>query len=338
MELEIFCEDNPMRNGKTDSPIISEDLRLVEEELERNCDSPVELSRSISSHILRSGGKRLRPSVLLLSSGLCGLKEGGERIVCAAALELTHIASLLHDDVIDNASMRRGRLSSNTVWGNSCSIITGDSLLINALSLILSCEDLRLAKIYCATAKRVIDGVMIEIMGEKKMMNMDENACMRIVREKTASLIECCAVMGAMLAGSANGRTEALGGYGLNLGIAFQLADDALDYCASSEQLGKDAGLDIQGAKMTLPLLKAISNAPVKVRADFEKRLRDFVSKDGNTTPIKRFVADYKGVEDTFEAAKHHVARAKEAISFFPDDGYKKSLLTLADFAAERSH
>ncbi len=327
-----------MQNGKADSPLISEDLRLVEEELEKNCDSPVELSRSISSYILRSGGKRLRPSVLLLSSGLCGLKEGRERIVCAAALELTHIASLLHDDVIDNASMRRGRSSSNSVWGNSCSVIAGDSLLINALNIILSCEDLRLAKIYCAAAKRVIDGVMTEIMGEKNLMNMDENTCMHIVEEKTASLIECCAVMGAILAGSANGRTEALGGYGRNLGIAFQLTDDALDYCASSEQIGKDTGLDIQGAKMTLPLLKAISNAPLKVRADFEKRLHDFVPEDGDTAPVKRFVADYRGVEDTFETAKEHVAKAKKAISFFPNDGYKQSLLTLADFAAERNH
>ncbi len=318
--------------------IIVDDMRLVEEELEKNCDSSVDLVRTISSYIVGGGGKRLRPSVLLLSSGLCGLDSGKNRIASAAAMELTHIASLLHDDVVDNASMRRGRTSSNGVWGNKCSVIAGDVLLIRALNLILSCGDHRIARIYCAAAKRVIEGVMMEIMGKKKMMEVDEGACMLIIREKTASLIEGCAVMGAILAGSENSETEALRGYGLNLGMAFQLTDDALDYCSSEKHLGKDTGLDIKDAKMTLPLLKAISNAPLTVRTDFEKFLRSFEPEDDGTVPIKSFVADYRGVEDTFEEAKSHITKAKKALSFFPDGCYKQSLITLADFVAERSH
>ncbi len=328
-----------MQTDTDNSAIISNDMSLVEDELVKNCQSPVELVHSISSYIVGSGGKRLRPSVLLLSSGICGLEDGENRIASAAAVELTHIASLLHDDVIDNASTRRGRKSANTVWGNQCSVLAGDALLIRALNLVLSCDDSRLSKVFCSAAKRVIEGVMIEVMGEKEMMEIDENACMQIVREKTASLIECCAVMGAILAGSANGRTDALAEYGLNLGIAFQLTDDALDYSSSTEQLGKDTGLDIEGAKMTLPLLKAISNAPARVRVEFEGHLKKLVSGgECDTVPIKRFVADYGGVKATFDKAKSHVLSAKDAISFFPDGSYKRSLLTLADFAAERSH
>ena len=297
---------------------------------------------SVSSDIAGGGGKRLRPSVLLLSSGLCGLEEGGGRIACAAAVELTHIASLLHDDVVDNATMRRGRPSSNAVWGNKSPVLTGDMLLIRAMNLILSCGDMELARVYCAAAERMIEGEAFEIMGRKEMLDMDESSCMRIVTEKTASLMECCAVMGAMLAGEGNGRADALAGYGLNLGIAFQLADDALDYCSTTGELGKDAGLDIENAGMTMPLLKAISNAPSGVRADFERNLRRASSADFAmpefVAPIRRFVADYRGVEDTFERAKSHIVKAKKAISPFPSGGYKDSLLTLADFAAERSH
>lgn len=327
-----------MQRGISTLPVIYEDMRLVEEELENNCRSSVELVRSISSYIVKSGGKRLRPSVLLLSSGLCGLENGKDRIACSAAVELTHIASLLHDDVVDNASMRRGRRSSNNVWGDKFPVLVGDVLLTRALDLIASCGDLRLTKVYSAAAARVAEGEIIEVMGRKSIIEMDENACMRIIREKTASLIECCAVMGAILAGSANGRTSALGGYGLNLGIAFQLADDALDYCSSAERLGKDAGTDIAGAKMTFPLLKSLSNAPARVQADFEKQLRTLGCEDANAGLIRRFVADYHGAEDTFETAKSHVVKAKKAISSFPDGSYKQSLMTLADFAAERSH
>lgn len=321
---------------------------MVEEEIARSCASCVGLVSSVSSYIAGGGGKRLRPSVLLLSSGLCGLEEGDGRIACAAAVELTHIASLLHDDVVDNASMRRGRRSSNAVWGNKSPVLTGDMLLIKALNLILSCDDMELARVYCAAAGRMIEGEAFEVMRRKEMLEMDESSCMRIVTEKTASLMECCAVMGAMLAGQrnghngGNGQAEALAGYGLNLGIAFQLADDALDYCSTAEELGKDAGLDIENAGMTLPLLKAISNAPSRVRADFEKELRRATAADFAmpefVAPIKRFVADYGGVESTFERAKSHTEKAKEAISKFPSGGYKDSLITLADFAAERSH
>ncbi len=327
-----------MQNGAAAPSLISEDMRLVEEEINNSCRSSVDLAHSISSHIVKSGGKRLRPSVLLLSSGLCGLEEGKGRILCAAAVELTHIASLLHDDVVDNAPMRRGSRSSNDLWGNKCSVLVGDVLLARALKLMASCGHPLLTEIYSAAAARVAEGVLMEVMGKKSMIEMDESACMRIIREKTASLIECCAVMGAVLAGSANGRTEALGGYGLNLGIAFQLADDALDYCSSTELLGKETGTDIEEAKMTFPLLKSLSNAPANVQADFEKRLRTIGTEDGCTGFIKRFVADYRGAEDTLETARSHVLKAKKAISFFPDGNYKRSLLTLADFAAERSH
>ncbi len=326
-----------MQSGFATLPVISEDICLVEKELERNCVSSVDLVRDISSYILKSGGKRLRPCVLLLSSGLCGLEKGRGRIACSAAVELTHIASLLHDDVIDSASLRRGKQSSNGVWGDKCSVLVGDVLLTRALKLIASCGDLRLAEVYSAAASKVAEGEIMEIMGKKSMIEMDEKSCMRIIRDKTASLIQCCAVMGAILAGSANGRTEALGGYGLNLGIAFQLADDALDYCSSSDRLGKDAGNDIAGAKMTFPLLKSLSNAPTKVQADFEKRLHTLGSEEGDTGLIKRFVADYRGAEDTLETAKNHAVKAKGAISSFPDGNYRRSLFELADFAAERS-
>src|SRR3990170_8210665 len=216
--------------------IINPELEEVERELEANIKSPVPLVYEISKYLLGSGGKRLRPSVLLLSSGACGLMDGKERIYSAAALELIHTATLLHDDVVDEARLRRGKTASNVVWGNKATVLVGDFMLAKALGLIQSCGNLELIKAVTDAAAKLAEGQVLEVMSGQSMIELSEKVCFDIIEHKTASLIESCGKVGAIIAGAREDVKEAIGNYGLNLGIAFQLVDDALDYSSKEKR------------------------------------------------------------------------------------------------------
>lgn len=317
--------------------IINPGLEEVESELEANIQSPVPLVYEISKYLLGSGGKRLRPSVLLLSSGACGLMDGRERIYSAAALELIHTATLLHDDVVDEARLRRGKTASNVVWGNKATVLVGDFMLARALGLIQSCGNLELIKAVTDAAAKLAEGQVLEVMSAKNMLDVSEEVCFGIIENKTASLIESCGSVGAILAGADEPVKRSVGLYGFNIGVAFQLVDDALDYSSSEKEFGKGVGQDLIEGKMTLPLFYSIDRATGAERAKVKDILlgRDGVN-DGDLGYVRDIVEKYEGVEKTKLVAKGFISKARSALSSLPGSACKESLGMLADYVAER--
>jgi octaprenyl-diphosphate synthase len=316
--------------------IITPDLEHVERELEESIGSLVPLAYEMSKYILESGGKRIRPSVLLLSSGACGLRNGEERTNSAVAIELIHTATLLHDDVVDEADMRRGKKASNVVWGSKASVLVGDFMLARALGLLSSTGSLEVIKTVTDAAAKLAEGQVFEVMVAKNMIEVSEEVCFDIIENKTASLIESCGKVGAILA-DVNGDTkEALGDYGFNLGIAFQLTDDALDYSANEEEFGKKIGQDLNEGKMTLPLVYALREASAREKSIVMDILQNDGFKKEESDFIMGIVEKYNGVQQTRTVAKEFADKAKRVISSLPQNTFKKSLDLLADHVVER--
>lgn len=317
--------------------VINTELEEVERELEANIKSPVPLVYEISKYLLGSGGKRVRPAVLLLAGGACGLTDGRERIYSAAALELIHTATLLHDDVVDDAELRRGNTAANVVWGNKPTVLVGDFMLARALSLIQSCGNLELIKAVTDAAAHLAEGQVLEVMSAKNMLEVSEEVCFGIIENKTASLIESCGRVGAILAGARDDVKRSAGQYGFNLGIAFQLVDDALDYSSTEKEFGKGVGQDLIEGKMTLPLFYSLKEA-----SEGEKdRVKEILVKndgfeDEELLFVRGLVDNYAGVARTKDTAKDFIHKAKSAISPLPDSPYKSSLAMLADYVVDR--
>ena len=317
--------------------IVSSDIQEVENELEANIQSPIPLVYEISKYLLGSGGKRLRPAVLLLASGACGRLEGKERIYAAAALELIHTATLLHDDVVDEAKLRRGKPSSNIVWGNKATVLVGDFMLAKALSLIQACGDLELIKAVTDAAAKLAEGQVLEVMNVNNMLEINEEVCFGIIENKTASLLESCGTVGAILADVDDGLRRSVGQYGFNIGVAFQLTDDALDYSSTEQEFGKGVGQDLIEGKMTLPLYYSIQKATSSEQTKINKILSDdTVFTEDELSFVRGIVDRYKGVQITNDMAESFVEKAKSSISSLPDSGYKTSLDSLAEYIVER--
>lgn len=319
--------------------VVADDLEKVEQELEDSVQSPVPLVYEISKYLLGSGGKRLRPSVLLLASGACGLSNGKERIYSAAGLELIHTATLLHDDVVDHATLRRGKTASNVVWGNKPTVLVGDFMLARALGLIQACGSLELIKAVTDAAARLAEGQVLEVMSANSMVDVSEKVCFGIIENKTASLIESCGRVGAILADSSEEVKDSLGRYGFNIGVAFQLVDDALDYSSSEKEFGKGVGQDLVEGKMTLPLFYSIERSTKaeksKIDAILEKE-EDF--EDGEILFLREIVDKYGGVEKTKSVARDLVRKASSLLDPLDDNSYKASLVSLAEYIVTRKN
>lgn len=317
--------------------VISSDLIEVENRIEQEIRSEIPLVYDISRYLLGSGGKRLRPSVLLLASAACGLLEGKNRVAAATAIELIHTATLLHDDVVDEATLRRGKTSSNVAWGNKPTVLVGDFMLAKALSLLQSCGNLELIKAVTDASAKLAEGQVLEVMSGKNMVDVSEEICFSIIDHKTASLIESCGKVGAMLANTGNGSIKALSGYGQNIGIAFQLIDDALDYTSSEKEFGKQVGHDLIEGKMTLPLFYSLEKAPESI----QKNARAILEKDNfdnsEVEELRGIVDKFNGVEITYNVASDFISKAKSSLKVIPENSYKDSLNRLADYVVDRS-
>ncbi|HSG32464.1 MAG TPA: polyprenyl synthetase family protein [Thermodesulfobacteriota bacterium] len=325
--------------------IISDDLNRVEQEIDKNIQSPAPLVYEISKYLLEGGGKRIRPAILLLCSGSLGLKNGAlqdgwKKIASAAAIELIHTASLLHDDVVDEASVRRGKESSNVVWGNKPTVLVGDFLLSKALGLIQSCGNLDLIKAVTDASAKLAEGQVLEVMSSASMIETTEDVCFGIIENKTASLIESSARVGALLATDSDetNKVDAVGNYGLNLGIAFQLVDDALDYSSTEQEFGKQVGQDLVEGKMTLPLYYSIQDATKTEQEKVSRILGKDIFDEQELSFIFEIVSKYKGVDKTKDSAKSFVNKAKESLTYLPVNEFNKSLDMLADFVVERTN
>src|SRR5512136_317323 len=254
--------------------LIGEDLKNVELQFKKDLHSDVPLIKKVSEYVISSGGKRIRPMLLLLSAYLCGYR-GNRHVPIASVIEFIHTATLLHDDVVDNANLRRGLASANSLWGNQASVLVGDFLYCKSFALMVADGDLKILKLLANATTVLAEGEVLQLIYTKNP-DITEEQYIDVVRCKTAILLSAACQAGAIMGGASPEREAGLRDFGMELGIAFQMVDDTLDYSASEELFGKSIGHDLEEGKITLPLIHALR----KCSADEKKQIADVIKKD----------------------------------------------------------
>ena len=315
--------------------IIKEDLKSVEQEFRVNLDSGVYLIRKVGEYILNNGGKRFRPSLLLLSARLCGY-HGKRNIPLAAVVEFIHTATLLHDDVVDNASMRRGKTSANTLWGSGASILIGDFLFSKSFCLTVADGDLRILEVLSGTTTQMAEGEVLQLLKDGDVETTEKDY-LAVVTNKTASLISAACQIGAILGNVSREKETALAEYGMNLGIAFQLVDDCLDYTSSNKELGKVIGNDLKEGKVTLPLIHTIKNAAPAEREEILAAIKADNIKEYQLSSVLALINRYKGIDYSLNRTRHYVESAKACLNSFEPNLERAALMALADYVVERT-
>lgn len=316
--------------------LIEPDIENIEKALENNLSPNLELVREVAKHTLFSGGKRLRPVLMLMGSRICG-RFGDDLYDYSVIFEYLHSATLIHDDVVDEAELRRGKKAAHMVYGAAAAVLTGDFLLARSLNIATRLRDTYIVDEVSKITQEMSQGEIHQLLN-KGDISTTEEVYYEIIKRKTAVLIEGACRTGARIAKADKSKVEKLGMYGYHLGVAFQMADDLLDYVSDAKSLGKNAGADIGEGKLTLPLIHALKNCP-DVEKTFIQQEIDKALK-GESPDLKRIlslVEDYNGLSYTREAAQNHVNLAKDALSGFPDSKEKEILFLLADYSISRS-
>jgi octaprenyl-diphosphate synthase len=319
---------------------IGPSLNLVERAMREQLDSRCDLLPELGEHVLGSGGKRLRPALLLLAAELCGY-SGPRRIQVAAAVELLHTATLLHDDVVDVSSLRRGRPSANAIWGNRRAVLAGDFLYARASSMIVEDGDLDILWIFSNTIRCMAEGELLQL-GRSFDATVTEAHYFSVIERKSAVLLSAACEAGSILGGVTRAERRTMAQFGRELGLAFQLRDDALDYEAGESELGKRPLTDIREGKVTLPLLLALKRCTPAEHAAIAAVLKSAALGNGerdddvDLAPALELVERYHGVADTLRRAESHVAQATAAIAPFPEGCARSDLLAAACFAVAR--
>jgi octaprenyl-diphosphate synthase len=320
---------------------LAEDLALVEGAMREQLLSASEVLAALGDHVLASGGKRMRPALLLLAAELCGY-TGPRRIHVAAAVELLHTATLLHDDVVDLSELRRGRPSANALWGNRRAVLAGDYFYARASSLIVEDGDLDILWIFADTIRSMAEGELLQLQRSFDP-SVTEAHYFQVIERKSAVLLSAACESGAILGGVTRAERRRLAEYGRELGLAFQLRDDALDYEDRQADLGKRPYGDLREGKVTLPLLLALKRCSAAEREAVASLLKAVsrntdldVPDELDLSPALDVVRRYRGVEDTVRRADEHARRARTAIAPFPDGGAQSDLLAAAEFAVTR--
>lgn len=313
---------------------IGDDLLLVEKGLRDYLLSHVPIIPQVGEYMFLSGGKRFRPSLMLFSCKLAGYK-GQRHIPLACTVEFLHTATLLHDDVVDDADMRRGKASVNSVWGNQASVLIGDFLLARSLSLLVADADPRILAMFCTTTEKMAEGEVLQLIQTGDPAVTEEDY-FQVVRNKTASLISTACQVGAILGGLTDDEERALASFGLNIGIAFQLVDDTLDYVGRNDKFGKESGSDLRAGKMTLPLIHLLANGTGPEVGEVKRMVeRGEVGKQ-DVGRVVALISDHGGIEYSMARAREYVAAAKRELFCFPENKCTRALMTVADYVAER--
>src|ERR1035437_8285629 len=316
--------------------LIHDELEQVEKKIAAESVASVDAVTAIGQYLQSSGGKRLRPSLLLLSAKLAG-DSGATAIQLGAAVELLHTATLLHDDVIDAAETRRGRPSTNMKWGNHTCVLAGDWLYMQAFQIALRERQFQILDLLIGLTQIMVEGELLQLERIGRI-DVTEADCMELVDRKTARLFSVCARLGA-LAGRGDAQLqEKLGEYAWNLGMAFQLVDDVLDFTAREKTLGKPVGGDLREGKVTLPLVYALERATAEERKLVGTILRQ---RNYETVPFTRVLAlleKYGGIERVRERAQAFTDKARQTVGEFPESPYQRALLAVTDLITERDH
>tara|TARA_R110000787_G_scaffold16622_66_gene51895 strand:- start:20015 stop:21034 length:1020 start_codon:yes stop_codon:yes gene_type:complete len=316
--------------------LVAEDLKGVNRLIVQNMQSPVALIPQLAGHIVASGGKRLRPLMTLAAARLCGY-EGERHIGLASCVEFIHTATLLHDDVVDESALRRGQDSANAIWGNKASVLVGDFLFSRAFELMVEDGSLDVLRILSSASSTIAEGEVLQLITANDT-ETGEAAYLEVVTAKTAALFAAACEIGAVVADRPAVEEEALRAYGLNLGIAFQLIDDVLDYSASQADLGKAIGDDFRDGKITLPVVLAFRRGDDTERAFWKRTLEEQEIGDEDLDHAMQLIDKHRALTDSIDRARHYGAMARDALGIFPDSDYKKALIDIVDFCISRAH
>jgi octaprenyl-diphosphate synthase len=319
---------------ETITKLIAHDLTELESTIQKLVTTRIMFIKEIVNHIIRSGGKRVRPILVILAARLCGYKDQ-EHIPYAAIIEFIHTATLLHDDVVDNAKTRRGSSTANTVWGNEPSVLVGDFLFSKSFELMAFSGNEEIVKVMSKATTCLAEGEILELL-KTSDPETEETEYMEIIGNKTASLFSAACEVGAILGNVDREKRRALRDFGYNLGMAFQLTDDILDYVSDDVVLGKRVGTDLKEGKVTLPLIHALKHG-----TDKEKGYVAAVLNKAKVTPrdferARKLIQKHGGVDYTSKVTKQFVDDAKGFLQVFKPSAYKESLLALADYMLAR--
>jgi len=314
--------------------LVKDDLSEIEVALEQNLNPHLDLVSQIAGHILFSGGKRLRPLLMVLSARLCGY-DGNHEKTFSTIFEYLHAATLLHDDLVDEATLRRGKPVAHSIWGNAIAVLVGDFLLARSLSIAAETNRPDVINVVAEITENMSQGEIHQLM-KKGSLDLTEEEYMEIIRRKTAVLFQGACRVGALISDVPQQKETALAAYGFNLGLAFQMVDDLLDYSQDTPALGKKVGADLKEGKLTLPVIYSLKTADAKDRIQMEKIIKN---KDFSTEDFETLIAimkKYGGQTYTEKVAQKYVKNAKNALETFEDSTTKEVLLSIADYTLAR--
>ena len=314
--------------------VVEPDFQKVDKFIIEQLYSEVSLVESIGHYIVRAGGKRMRPILVLLSARGSGL-ENDQHVPMAAVIEFIHTATLLHDDVVDESELRRGQETANTVWGNQASVLVGDFLFSRSFQLMVMDGSLHVLKILSGASAIIAEGEVQQLITTNDTTT-SETAYLEVIQSKTAELFSAAARIGAVVADRPKDEEDALTSFGTNLGIAFQLVDDALDYSARQAELGKTVGDDFSEGKITLPVILAFRRGTEEDRKFWKRTLEELDQEPGDLKKAQELILKYGALDDTIARARHYAAIARDALGLFSDGEPKNALTEVVDFCVER--
>ena len=315
--------------------LVQTDMDKVNESILARAQSHVELIPELAGHLINSGGKRIRPMLTIAAARLCGYR-GADHIKLATAVEFMHTATLLHDDVVDESDLRRGKAAARKIWGNQASVLVGDYLLGQAFKMMVETGSLDSLRILSNAAAVIAEGEVLQLAAAHNT-STTEDAYLEVIESKTAALFSAAAEVGAVIALRPDEERAALESYGRNLGIAFQLIDDALDYSGKQALMGKTVGDDFREGKITLPVVLSYRRGSKEERSFWKRTL-----EDGNQTPddliyAQKLMDRHGAMKDTVDRAGHYGDIARDALAIFPASAEKSALLEAVDFCVSRA-
>ncbi|WP_420546844.1 polyprenyl synthetase family protein [Curvivirga sp.] len=316
--------------------LVENDIVKVNQHIIDNMQSPVALIPQLAGHLIAAGGKRLRPMLTLAAAQLCGY-TGSRHIGLAACVEFIHTATLLHDDVVDESDLRRGQDSARAIWGNEASVLVGDFLFSRSFQLMTADGSLPVLKILSDASAIIAEGEVLQLMTAHDPKASEEDY-LQVIKSKTAQLFAAASQIGAVVSDRSKEEEKALENFGMNLGIAFQLIDDYLDYSAKQADLGKAVGDDFRDCKVTLPIILAWSRGSEEEREFWLRTIEREEQNDDDLEKAMEIMEKHNTLQDTVERARHYGSMAKDALGIFPDNEAKACLKELVDFCIYRAY
>lgn len=322
---------------KTIQTLVNSDMNAVDALIQRRLQSDVVLVNQLSGYIINSGGKRLRPMLALLMARACGY-QGEKHVDIAAIVEFIHTATLLHDDVVDESDMRRGKDTANNVWGNQAAVLVGDFLYSRSFEMMIDVNDMRVMQILASTTNIIAEGEVLQLLNVHDA-DTDEARYLEVIYSKTAKLFEAACQLGAVLSGLPIKEEKVVAQYGTHLGTAFQLVDDILDYSADSKEMGKNVGDDLAEGKPTLPLIHALKISEQNNEKEDASLIRKAIEEGGIDfiDEIMQIIEKTNALEYTNDVAKKETQLAKDCLEILPNSDYKTALSNLAEFSISRT-